>query len=60
MKYALVDFLVHLGFMALTTSYDKRTRMLKRSLPLHTLFEETASYVSYLWLRAISFPAEIW
>ena len=48
MKYALADFLVHLSFMALTTSYDKRTGMLKRDLPLRTLLEETASYVSYL------------
>ena len=30
MKYAPADFLVDLGFMALTTSYDRRTRMLKK------------------------------
>ena len=58
MKCALADFSVDLGFMALTTSYDKRREMLKRGLPLRTLLEETASYVSYLWFRAISSPAQ--
>ena len=32
--------------------------MLKRGLPLRAVLEEAASYVSYLWLRAISFPAQ--
>jgi hypothetical protein len=53
MRYALADFLVDLGIMVLTTSHDKRTRMLKRGLPLRALLEEAASYVSYLWLCAI-------
>ena len=34
MEYALADFLVDLGFTALTMSYEKRTRVLKRGLPL--------------------------
>jgi hypothetical protein len=34
MKSALADFLVDLGFTALTMSYEKRTRVLKRGLPL--------------------------
>lgn len=58
MKYALVDLLVDLGITILTTSNDKRTRMLKRCLPLRALLEEAASYMSHLWLCAVSFPTQ--
>jgi hypothetical protein len=55
MRYALADFLVELGIMILTTSHDKRMRMLKKGSTL-ACSSQRSSKLCVLSLVSCNFP----
>jgi hypothetical protein len=59
MRYALAELLVDLGIMVLTTSHDKRTRMLKRIYPYVLFSKKRQAMCPIFGFVQFSFPAQL-